>query len=180
MTTAQIGDLGMYLGIVSFAACLLSGYFVDKLGALRSQIVSLAMMALFYFLGGLFIHDYMSALIWRAPFTVFVGVYSVAGGRVLVEVFPRSRFGQFASAQAMFISLSVALVNYPVGKLSDYLKTVKPEDTLIIGGIDWLPYLRGYRFTNYWCAVCYAAAMLFMLYFYLHFQRKRKIKAVDL
>lgn len=180
MTVEQIGNLGMYIGIVSFVSCLAAGYLADKFGAIQTQIAALFLMALLYICGGLFIKDYTSALLWRSPYMFFNAIYSVAAGKVLVEVYPRSRFGQFSSARVMFCSLIVALINYPVGKFSDFLKAAKPGDSLICFGFDLMPYLRGYRFVNYWFALCYAVSMLCLLYFYWHYHRHRKDKAVDL
>ena len=180
MSVEQIGNLGMYIGIVSFVSSLGGGYLADKFGAIQVQIVSLLLMALLYICGGLFITDYTTALIWRSPYMFFNAIYAVAAGKVLVEVYPRSRFGQFSSARVMFCSLVVALINYPVGKFSDFLKSAKPGDSLLCCGFDLMPYLHGYRFVNYWFGLCYAVSMLCLLYFYLRYQRHRKDKAVDL
>ena len=137
-------------------------------------------MALLYFLGGIFIHDFTSAICWRLPFCLPSGIYAVAGGKMLVEIFPRSRFGQFASAQAMFISLVVALVNYPVGLLSDFVKSAGADTSCVIANLDIMPLMRSYRFVNYWCAASYLLGMVLLLFFYVVYQKNRRDKASDL
>ena len=180
MTLQEVGDLGVYIGFASFITCMVAGYLVDRIGGFYSAIAGVFFMGMTYLGGAVYIHDFASALIWRIPFCVASGLYAVACGKILVEIFPRSRFGQFASAQAMFISLVVALVNYPVGKLSDFMKNTAADATLMCGSIDLMPFLKNYRFINYWYAVCYLLAAGMLVYFYFHYQKKRKDSAVNL
>lgn len=180
MSVAEAGELNVYIGIGSFVACLLAGWVVDKCGAFRAAIVSLFFMSVLSALGGIFIHDFTSALIWRLPFCLPSGIYSVACGKMLVEIFPRSRFGSFASAQAMFGSLIIAFVNYPVGMLSDMVKNAGAETVCMIGGFDLMTLMRNYRFVNYWSALCYILSMSLLIFFYVHYQKNRHDKAFEL
>ena len=92
MSVDQIGNLGMYIGIVSFVSSLCGGFLADKFGAIKVQILSLLMMALLYICGGLFITSYTTALIWRSPYMFFNAIYAVAAGKVLVEASSVERF----------------------------------------------------------------------------------------
>ncbi len=180
LTLDDIGTLNVWLGIINFVTCLLAGYLVDRAGGFQCAITALGGIALFQLLGGLLIRDYASVLLWRGPLMAVTGIYAVACGRILVEVFPRSRFGQFASAQAMFISLCVATINYPVGKLSDLLKSVAADEVWTFGSIDVLSWVRNYRFIYFWSAGCALTAMLILAFFFWHFQRRRTERAADL
>ena len=179
MTMGEVGELGAIISLVTVFACLGAGFVVDYLGAFSAALIALAMMAVFQICGGLFIHDYMTSLIWRIPLAVFSSIYAVSGGRMLVEVFPRSRFGMIASGRNILVSLFVGVVNYPLGLFSDFLKQATPETTLMFAGWDLMPMLRGYRFVNYWSGLCIAISMATLLYFYIFHQKKRTTKACD-
>ena len=97
-----------------------------------------------------------------------------------MEVFPRSKFGMIASGRNLLVSLFVGLVNYPVGLFSDFLKSAKPDTTLMLGGIDLMPMLRGYRFINFWAGFFYLLGMVILLYFYFALHRKRTDKAYEM
>lgn len=170
---------GAILSLVTVFACLGAGFVVDYLGAFAAAFIALGMMAVFNVCGGLFIHDYTTALIWRIPLAVFSAVYAVTAGRILVEVYPRSKFGMIASGSNLMISLFVGLVNYPLGRFSDFLKSATQDTTLMFAGYDLMPMLRGYRFVNYWAGLCIAIAMVILLYFYVFYQKKRTTKACD-
>lgn len=180
MSLQEVGNIGVILGVVGFISCFCAGFVVDKFGGFTVAMISLFMMGVFDILGGMLIHDYTTALIWRIPLSVFSSIYAVTGGRILVEVFPRTRFGQFCAAQAMFISLISAIIAVPVGKLSDFMKNISPDTTLMIGSFDVMNLLRGYRFVNFWQAVCFLIAMTIMMHFYFSYQKKRTDKAEDL
>ncbi len=175
-----VGELAIYMSIVTIVTCFLAGFFVDWAGGFRASLISLAMMVLFHTLGGMFITDYVSALIWRTPLAIFSGIYAVASGRMLVEVYPRSKFGMIASGCNLLSALLAGLINWPIGKFSEFLKNATPETTLMIGSCDIMPYMQGYRFINYWSAICTFVSMLILLYFYIFHQKKRTTKAFEM
>ena len=180
MTMQDIGDLGVYIGIVSAVSCFVAGFLVDKIGAFASTFIAQLVMGLCYIGIGLFVYDSTALLIWRIPLAIAGGINAVAGGRILVEVFPRSKFGMIASGRNLLVSLFVGLVNYPVGLFSDFLKNAKPDTTLMLGGIDLMPMLRGYRFINFWAGFFYLLGMVILLYFYFALHRKRTDKAYEM
>ena len=49
-----------------------------------------------------------------------------------------------------------------------------------LGKWNLMPYLHGYRFVNYWSALCIFTSMLILLYFYIFLQKKRTTKAFDM
>ena len=180
VTMKDIGQVGVYVGIVTAVSCFVAGFIVDKIGAFQTVFIAQFMIAMFYILGGIFIKDYVSLLTWRLPLAVFSGLNAVAGGRILVEVFPRSKFGMIASGRNLLISLFVGLVNYPVGLFSDFLKNATPETRLMLFNFDFMPLLRGYRFVNFWAGICTLIGVAVMFYFYFAHHRKRTDKACDL
>ena len=50
----------------------------------------------------------------------------------------------------------------------------------MLGKWNLMPYLHGYRFVNYWSALCIFTSMLILLYFYIFLQKKRTSKAFDM
>ena len=60
------------------------------------------------------------------------------------------------------------------------MKNISPDTTLMIGSFDVMNLLRGYRFVNFWQAVCFLIAMTIMMHFYFSYQKKRTDKAEDL
>ena len=180
MTMEVIGELNVWISIVTIIACFLSGFLVDIMGGFRTSLLALALTAMLYVLGGIFIKDYTSALVWRIPLAITFGLYAVANGRMLVEVYPRSKFGMIASGCNLLCALFVGLINFPIGKFSEFLKNATPETTLMLGKWNLMPYLHGYRFVNYWSALCIFTSMLILLYFYIFLQKKRTTKAFDM
>ena len=162
-----------------FCSCFCAGFVVDKFGAFVTSIIALFCMALFYVGGGIFINGYYSALAWRVPLSVVSCIYAVAMGRILVEVYPRSKFGMMASGSNLLVSLVVALANIPLGLFSDFVRNATPETTLMVGKYNLMPLLNGYRFVNYYAGFCIFISMLLLTYFYLHYQRKRVGNAFD-
>lgn len=179
LTMAELGKLGAILGVVGMISCFCAGFVTDKLGAFATSIISLLLLALSYFSCGIFIHGYTSALILRIPQSVFGCIYAVAAGRILVEVYPRSKFGMMASGSNLLTSLVAALINIPFGLFSDFMRNSTPETTLMLGKYDLMPLLKGYRFTNYYAGFCILVSMLLLTYFYFHYQRKRVGNAFD-
>ena len=179
MDMQSIGTLGVWMSLVTIITCFCAGFLVDKLGGFCSSLGALALMMLFNILGGFFITDYTTALIWRIPLAIAGGVYAVASGRMLVEVYPRSKFGMIASGSTLLCSLFVGLINWPIGKFSEFLKTADSSTSVMLGNWDLMPYLRGYRFVNYWCAICIFISFLLLLYFYIFMQKKRIASGVD-
>ena len=180
MTMKDIGNFGVYIGIVTAVSCFVAGFVVDKLGAFPSALIAQFAMGMCYIGIGIFVDSFTTMLIWRIPLAITSGISAVAGGRILVEVLPRSKFGMIASGRNLLVSLFVGLVNYPVGLFSDFLKNATPETKLMLFNIDFMPMLRGYRFINYWAGICYLGGMLTLLYFYVAYHRKRTDKACDL
>ena len=180
LTMQQIGTIGVYVGIVSAVSCFAAGFVVDKIGAFKSVFIAQGAMAVIYIAMGIFMRDYVTSMVFRMVSAVFSSVNAVAGGRILVEVFARSKFGMLASGRNLLISLVVGFVNYPVGLFSDFLKKASPDTTLMVCGFDIMPMLRGYRFINYWAGLCYLLAVLVLIYFYLFHHRKRTDKAYEL
>ncbi|MBE6380571.1 MAG: SLC45 family MFS transporter [Lentisphaerae bacterium] len=180
MDMTKIGELGVYIGIITAVVCLAAGFVVDKLGAFQSALIAQFMMAVIYLASGILIKDFTSAVFWRGLLAVFSGLNAVAAGRVLVEVLPRSKFGMMASGRNLLTALFVGLINFPVGLFSDFLKNATPETTLICCGIDLMPMLKGYRFINFWAGICTLAGGLILFYFYMVHHRKRTEKAYEL
>ena len=180
MSMKDIGELGVYMGVAQAVACFCAGFIVDKLGAFKTTFIAQFAMTLLYIGSGIFVDDFSSAMLWRIPQSIFGGINAVAGGRILVEVLPRSKFGMIASGRNLLVSLFVGLANYPVGLFSDFLKNARPGTSIMLWGYDLMPLLKGYRFVNYWAGITIGGGFAILLYFYFACHRKRTDKACDL
>ena len=180
MSMKEIGQLGVYVGIVQAVTCFGAGFVVDKFGAFKTTFAAQLAMSLLYIGSGIFVNNFASALCWRIPLAVASGISAVAGGRILVEVLPRSKFGMIASGRNLLVSLFVGIANYPVGLFSDFLKNAAPGTSIMLLGYDLMPLLKGYRFVNYWAGITIGGGFAVLLYFYLACHRKRTDKACDL
>lgn len=180
MSVAEIGQVNGIISLVTLICCLICGMAVDRVGGIVCALIGVGGMGLMNLLGGVFMMDYWSALSWKCLLAVFMALLSVASGKVLVEVFPKSKFGQFASAQAMISSLLVVILNYPIGIFADFIQnTQKAVAANKIMQPWFMTVLGDYRFINYHSALfMFLAFVLLCVFWRIH--RRRTTKASEL
>ena len=118
----KIMSWGMIVGIVLY---LPLGWFVDKFRPIRVYFFGVIIVVLTNIFGFFLIHSEQTFLI----FTLLLGVvYAIQAASTLpmyVELLPKERFGQFASAQALVQSTVLILANYGGGLFMDLMKNYR-------------------------------------------------------
>lgn len=111
-TTGWINGMGQMAATV-FG--LLLGYgigsFIDRFKPIRVIPVVFALWALTDVGGYIWVNDKMSGAIFYSVLNIVIFIHGIALGAVTVELFPRSKIGQFCSAQAFFYQTIITFIN---------------------------------------------------------------------
>jgi maltose/moltooligosaccharide transporter len=129
-----------------------AGSLIDRLKPIRVIPVTLFLWSLIVLVSYFVVHDKVSAAIMAAAVNINLFVFSVAVGAVTVELFPREKIGQFCSAQVLFISTIIMILN-----------------PLVISPLfDWLKFNRA---AYLWSSACYFLSALVAVKVYRNWKR---------
>ncbi|MFT3788446.1 MAG: MFS transporter [Tepidisphaeraceae bacterium] len=109
------GDYGVLIGVsylVSLTIAFPLGMIVDRVHTLRASIVTMAIYSLLTLYGSLFVHDAWSFGVAFIGHTILSGTYFTCAASLGQQLYPRSKFSQYASAGGIMGSL-VGLVFAP-------------------------------------------------------------------
>ena len=120
MPKAILGKLTALSYTVSIVLAFFIGWLVDRFSALKVGIVSLMLFALTTLLGFILIGGIKSFAVIYVLHTVVSGVYATATAALPMVLFPKLRFAQFASANALLIAISTVFLGFVQGPLLDY------------------------------------------------------------
>lgn len=154
LTLDQFGKVAAVSGIVSAVLAYPVGSLVDRFHPVRvmlyariGMLIATACWAIFLFF------DFVP----KTTFWIFVGinivgipmsaVFNAAGIPLLMRCFPRAQYGQFCSAWAMFVSLSMVIGSAAAGGFLDLMKAAHH-------GSDYF-----YRYVPMWTLVFYVASL---------------------
>ncbi len=136
----EFGKVKGWTFLVQIPVFLVVGHFVDRFHPIRVAVLGMALETVSYLLCYWFTTDASSLLLWlcvnQAAIAVYLGAFMALGPRIL----PRSRYGQFLSANAVFGISSLILAPLGVGML--------------------LAVLRDYRYIYLMCAIFTALATI--------------------
>ncbi len=124
LSLQEFGEVNGWTFLVQIPVFLVVGHFVDRFHPLRVAVVGMFLECVSYLCCFWFIHGPNSLLLWacvnQIAIAIFIGPYMALGLRLL----PRSRYGQFVGANAIFgiSSLIIAppLVGMLLGVIRDY------------------------------------------------------------
>lgn len=119
METSEYGSLIAYSFIVSLVIAYPLGSLVDRFHALRVGLVALALYAVAVAYGSFFVHDQRSFAIALVAHTILSGTYFTATASMGQALFPRLKFGQFASAAGIVGNLGSIGFGMIIGPLLD-------------------------------------------------------------
>ena len=95
------------------------GSLLDRIGAVRSIPVSMALWALSNLGAFFFLHNETTMLIFLIAINIFIATYSIAIGVLTVEVYPKAKLGQFCSASALAQSVFCMILGPLAGVMLD-------------------------------------------------------------
>ena len=150
LSLEEFGQLRGWCALIQMPIFFLMGPFVDRFHPLRVGLVGLLLSSLAFFANFFFVHDQASFTFWLltnfVAMSIFTGAYLV----ILPRLLPRSKYGQFFTANQSFGLIGVALSPVLCGWL---LETVKD-----------------YRFIFIWCGGCTTIGFLACLSLYRHWR----------
>ena len=151
LTEAQFGKVMGVGALISLAVMVVVGYVMDKLHPLRIYIASGLLVILVNILGYFWVYDYKSFYVIGILIVIVYSIQNLSNVPMFAALFPRERFGQFSSANAMLNSLFMIVANYLGGLAVDYF---------------------GYRFIFVWDTFFTLLATCALLYVYVIFLRR--------
>jgi MFS family permease len=170
LSLEDIGKLGAYSGIAVMAAAYLAAAFVDRWHPMRVLVYAYIFMAAAAFSSWVWIfvtlpgqYYFWLSLCGGLIAVFFITLTNAAGFPTQMRVFPKSRFGQFCSAQAMMRSLFSLVAGAAAGAFVDV--------------IAWLFRYSGngpgfvYRFNFMWSGFFAVVTGVFSVWAYVYWHR---------
>ena len=162
-----LGQLGAWSGLVGLVLTVLTANFGDRFKAMPLMLVAAtglvltAPIGLLYLVPGLpsgwYFYIELAYVLTHIPVGL---VFGMASGPLLMELFPRDRYGQFSAAGSMIRNTMAGMLGaYFVSRLLDWFK-------VLFGGSDY--YLR---FSYTWQIFFQAANLLVLFLIYRHWER---------
>ena len=162
----QIGKLNAIYSVMIMAAMYFMGIFVDRWHPLRISVYGAVfnVLANITFLVWLFVTLPGDYFFWLNLGNSLVGIFlwalvTVAGTTTDMRIFPKSRFGQFCSAQGMVRAIATVFSGLLAGLFIDMVK-------YLCHGSDF-----AYRFIYIWTSVFAGICALYMIKTYLEWYR---------
>jgi len=166
LTLGQIGKITGIGSVAVMVAMYLMAIFVDRWHPLRISVYGTIFAVLGNFTGIVWIFvsipgDYY---FWLCLGNIIIAAFmtaliDVAGTPAQMRIFPRSRYGQFCSAQAMLRSSFTIVAGILAGLFIDFVKT-------FCNGSDY-----AYRFIYVWITFFLAISAIFMVKLYREWYR---------
>jgi hypothetical protein len=159
------GTTGLLATIQTFVIAVIGTHFIDRwhpvrvsvLGSIFTFIWCLLDCRWLFFSPSVIVFFWGMLLVNQA--NVLLRFRAIATMPARMRLYPKSRFGQFCSAQSMFRSLTVLVFSLVFGAVMDFLKT-----TLGLGEY-------AYRFMHVWILFFTVLAVVFSLLEYREFLR---------
>jgi Na+/melibiose symporter-like transporter len=116
-----IGSLNAWPPLLTIILGYFLGSMTDRLHPMRVFVPSYLALGIIYVGSFIFVHNRHSYFFWTCLAVVGQFANGITYGALLPQIFPREKFGQFCSANAMCSSLLNMCLTVPVGILLDYL-----------------------------------------------------------
>jgi len=145
LSMKQIGMVGAAVAIVTMIFQYPSGWLVDKFHAVRITFITLIFMIPLDFFAFFYLRDLNTYIILAGLKLVVFGLHGAAGMPLYVLVFPRDKYGQFASCNGMVRSTSLMLTGIFGAMFMDHF-TNNSQNAF------------GFRWMFIWMAACQALA----------------------
>ncbi len=120
MSKTVFGKLTAISYAISLFLAFIVGWMVDRFSALRVSIAALMLFIPTVILGFVFVRDANSFGVVYVLHTVISGFYWTASAALPMVLFPKLRFAQFASANALLVAISTVFLGFVQGPLLDY------------------------------------------------------------
>lgn len=122
------------------------GFLINKLKAIRIYIASGFAIIFLNIFGYFWVNDYKTFYVVGVMIVIVYSVQNLCNLPMFADLFPKDRFGQFSSANAMMNSLLMIVANFGGGLAIDYF---------------------GYRFIFIWDSIFTVLATVVLIYVYI-------------
>lgn len=120
MPTETFGTLIAYSFVCSFVLAYPLGWLVDKFHALRLGIAAMSLYALVCLGAAIFVRDQWTFGFFLVAHTVITGTYFTVTAALGPLLYPKLKFGQFASAGGIVANLGAIGVGMVIGPFLDF------------------------------------------------------------
>ncbi|MCX6985361.1 MAG: MFS transporter [Lentisphaerae bacterium] len=151
LTEAQYGHIIGLGSLLSLGVALLTIFFIDKVNAMLLYIGSGGIVIILNIWGYFGVHDYMSFMITGLLIVVTYSIQGLCFMPMLIMIFPKDKFGQFCSANALCCCFFGIVANWGCGV-----------------AVDWY----GYRFIYVWDFLFTVVATIILLAAYWKWKRQ--------
>lgn len=121
LTLGHVGKLNAYAGVVSLIAIYPFGIMIDRWGSHKSLITGMIGFCVIRVASFFLVTDYWSLLVAYILWNVFWYLVVLSFFKWTVNLYPRKRYGQFASAGAMIASVGGAVLGPLCGLFLDWV-----------------------------------------------------------
>ncbi len=122
LTLQEFGQVKGWTFLIQVPIFFIAGFFVDRFHPLRVAVLGMLLTSVSYFCCFWFIDSSSTLLLWwglnQAAFAVFMG----ASATLAPRLFPRGKYGQFVSANAIFGITSLVIAPPIVGLLLESIR----------------------------------------------------------
>lgn len=157
LTLGQYGIIMSYVGILGMITAFPLGWISDKIHPIRMNILGVLLVVITNIYGFFFATNYVNFFIVTILLGIVYSIQSISTIPMFAALFPKEKFGQFCSAQAMMRSVVLIGANYGAGLFLDIMKD--------------------YRYLFIWDAFFTFLALVMMLLVYRRWRKDEKTKA---
>jgi maltose/moltooligosaccharide transporter len=121
VTMEDIGYIGGALAIVQIIIYYPCGWLVDKFHPIRISLITLLLLPIIQIGSYFFIHGYWGYVVLQSAYILISSVWWLSANPLLMNIFPREKYGQFCSANGMARAGIIVLGSLVTGKYLDWL-----------------------------------------------------------
>ena len=121
LTTAQVGFFGALSGILGMCLSIPVGFLIDKFHPIRIYIAGGWLIVITNIFAFFFCYTYYTALLFAILFCIVYVLQNSAALPLVICIFPKEKFGQFSSANALCKSIMLIACNSLGGWFIDLL-----------------------------------------------------------
>jgi MFS family permease len=158
LSLKTLGEIGGIVMIITMIFQYPAGWLVDKFHPIRVTFITLVCMIPLDFFAFFYLRDVRTYIILAGMKLFVMGLNGAANMPMLVTIFPRDKYGQYASCNGMVKSTSLMLTGVIGASFMDFFTQ---------NGANKFEF----RWLFMWMAICQFAAAIFLLFVYKNWKK---------
>jgi len=118
----EVGNINGVSAITAIPAVLIGGWLVDRIGAIKLTFIAAGILTSSAFCAFLYAHSYHSFLLFSILLATGITVFQIGQIPMYITFFPKEKYGQFCSANALVACLFAMGNNYLIGIFIDLMQ----------------------------------------------------------